>query len=239
MPSAKAANSSRQKLAKRACDPCKVRKIKCSEVSPCNGCISAGIECTFNKAQSTRGPRNLRTRTIDKITRAQRGQEASPKDVAESTLGHGALEETLVGLLNIYATRLYPIWPIVEIEQLSAALKREPLDRKAHHLAEAVALATVAQLKLTSTCSVTVHKVERDQKVNSDEIFDSLRVSFFLHIYHENQTAGGVASLLYLREAITKAQILGIDRESFFNSLKESEQQIYRRALWLLFVTER
>jgi hypothetical protein len=147
--------------------------------------------------------------------------------------------KTLVELLDIYATRLYPIWPIVDIEQLLNALKAQPRDERAHHLAKAVALATVAQLKLTSTCVVTVQKVEQDARLNSDDIFDSLRVSFFLHIYHENQTAGGVASLLYLREAITKAQILGIDRESFFVPLEESEQQIYRRALWLLFVTER
>lgn len=230
MASSKTVHPSRQNLVKRACDPCKVRKIKCSEVAPCSRCISAGIECTFNKTQGTRGPKSLRARTIKRIAETQRavplcGGEAGSK---EEDLGQ------LLELLEIYATRLYPIWPIVDAEQLAESLV---VDSKARHLAKAVALATVAQLKFSSPWKGTVREIE----LHEDEVdlCDSTRISFFLHIYYENQTAGGTKSLLYLREAITKAQLLRIDRESSYASLEQSEQQLYRRILWLLFVTER
>src|SRR5689334_8299418 len=119
MASVKSTNPARQKLVKRACDPCKVRKIKCSEVPPCNGCISAGIECTFNKAQATRGPKSLRARTIEKIARTQRSQASgggAAGSLSTASLEDGDLSKVLE-LLEIFATRLYPIWPIVDAEQ--------------------------------------------------------------------------------------------------------------------------
>lgn len=237
MASSKPTKIPRQTLARRACDPCKVRKIKCSEIAPCNGCISAGLECTFNKVQATRGPKNLRARTIERIARTQRGQKLKPDNASadpdDDDLG------MLLGLLEVYATRLYPIWPIVDAEQLATSLLVEPRDERAYHLAHAVALATIAQLKLSSRWHKTVQKIEKDAQDDNGDLLDSLRVSFFLHIYHENQTAGGTKSLLYLREGITKAQLLRIDRESTYAALEASDQQLLRRVLWLLFVTER
>lgn len=67
-----------------------------------------------------------------------------------------------------------------------------------------------------------------------------LRVSFFQHIYHENLRPGGSKSLLFLREAITTAQIMGLHRRSYCSPPSTvEEQQMRRRILWLLFVTER
>jgi hypothetical protein len=68
---------------------------------------------------------------------------------------------------------------------------------------------------------------------------DTLRIAFFLHVYHENLEHGGVSSLSYLREAITLAQIMGLHRESTYIGLSTSQQESRRRILWLLFVTER
>lgn len=66
-----------------------------------------------------------------------------------------------------------------------------------------------------------------------------MRTAFFLHVYHENLAPGGLKSLLYLREAITMAQIMELHRESSYEGLSDDEQQFRRRILWLLFVTER
>jgi len=63
--------AARRKLARRACDGCKVRKIKCSEISPCVGCEAAGIPCTFIKLSATRGPRALRAKTFRSIAESQ------------------------------------------------------------------------------------------------------------------------------------------------------------------------
>lgn len=236
----------RQKLVKRACDPCKIRKIKCSEVSPCSGCISAGIECTFNRTPSTRGPRTLRAKTIHRIASKRRDGGVEPplpdRQHDEETGDDLGDLSTLLELLGIYATRLFPIWPIVDATDLSNTLLIDPLNYKARHLAEAVALATVAQLKLSPRMwKGNVEQIEHDalRETDTGDLVDSLRVSFFLHIYHENQAAGGIKSLLYLREAITKAQLLRVDREATYSSLDGSDQQLLRRLIWLLFVTER
>ncbi|KAK0391590.1 hypothetical protein NLU13_1090 [Sarocladium strictum] len=232
------ANQSHHKLVKRACDPCKVRKVKCSEGQPCTRCVSAGIECTFRKAQATRGPKTLRARTFERIAQTQRAEE--PQDRQNTSVNTEQNQLTnLLELLDIYATRLYPIWPIFDAEQLANRLVAEPRDEKAFYLAEAVAMATIAQLKLSSSWEVPVEKVEKHAQNDIEDLVDSLRVSFLLHIYHENQVPGGARSLLYLREAITKAQLMRIDRESSYASLEVADQQLFRRILWLLYVTER
>ena len=106
----------------------------------------------------------------------------------------------------------------------------------------------MAQLKLSQSefDSITASSMEEECQRSKLLIKDGppvnlngLRIAFFLHIYHENQQPGGVKSLLYLREAITVAQILGLHRESTIVQLSVQEQQISRRILWLLFVTER
>jgi hypothetical protein len=113
-------------------------------------------------------------------------------------------------------------------------------------LANAVGAATIAQLKLNDAGECTASSMEEEcqhaKSMNRNGAvvnLNGLRTSFFLHVYHENQEPGGTKSLLYLREAITMAQIMGLHKESSYINLSSSEQQIRRRVLWLLFVTER
>ncbi|KAH8673424.1 hypothetical protein BX600DRAFT_433053 [Xylariales sp. PMI_506] len=248
--------SQRTNLVRRACDSCKIRKIKCSETSPCSGCISSGIACTFNRVQGTRGPRSLRAKTIQKISAAQvndgkpalaTGREQQPP--AQLGTGTGAragfpppLEPrveaapSLLQVLDIYHQRLYPIWPIVDVQKLKEGLSaRVP---QLCLLANAVKLATTAQLRLHSVAPGEVPRTSLEDH-NSNLDLDGLRVAFFMHIYHENDCPGGGKSLLYLRQAITISQVMRLERETSYAGLPESEQQVRRRIAWLLFVTER
>jgi hypothetical protein len=67
----------KRKIGSRSCDACKIRKVRCTEGSPCERCTAIGIECTFNKTQSTRGPRSLRAKTIQQIREAQQQTPSS------------------------------------------------------------------------------------------------------------------------------------------------------------------
>ncbi|KAM5346416.1 hypothetical protein ACJ41O_009421 [Fusarium nematophilum] len=238
---------SRPRLARRACDSCKVRKIRCSEVAPCTGCVASGIECTFNRLQATRGPRGLRARTLDKIERRRRGDvpnsKANDTDQAkEKTNSSATVDEVgcLSDILEVYSERLFPIWPIVDAADLRSKIQESPgRGDAARSLENAVALAAIAQLKLETPWQPSVDEAESSGLNSPLDLLDSLRISFFLHIYHENASPGGTKSLVYLREAITQAQILRLDRESTYASLSESGQHVSRRVLWLLFVTER
>ncbi|KAF5254360.1 hypothetical protein FANTH_845 [Fusarium anthophilum] len=210
--------SSRQKLARRACDSCKIRKIRCSETPPCTACEASGIECTFNRSQGTRGPRGLRPRTLDKIERRRHGDveksDTSSPDQAIAKKSPSPVDEIacLLDVLEIYSDRLYPIWPIVDATDLRNKIRQNPNEGGAARcLANAVALAAIAQLKLDTAWRPSVEEAETSGLSEKLGLLDALRISFFLHIYHENALPGGTKSLVYLREAITQAQILRLD----------------------------
>lgn len=280
----------KRKIGSRSCDACKIRKVRCTEGSPCERCTAIGIECTFNKTQSTRGPRSLRAKTIQQIREAAQQQQTpssapapapppslpplpapSPvpapqrplPDVHPQTsatadrhndipsLRQDITVEALVLRLCIYRLRLFPVWPIIAVEDVIAALQRDAHDVETQALAVAVGAATMAQLKLDRSTdagindNITAESLETEcQRLRGSldkgaANLNSLRTAFFLHIYHENQQPGGTRSLLYLREAITLAQLMGLHRRSSYLTLDYAQDRLRRRVLWLLFVTER
>lgn len=164
--------------------------------------------------------------------------------------------------LYIYHVRMYPVWPIVDVEGVIARLKQDqnPDDeniQEVYALATAVAAATIAQLRLGQNTNASSGANGAEKPVTADTFaaeslrarnssgyrakvnLNNVRTSFFLHVYYENQCSGGSESLLYLREAISLAQMMQLHRESSYARLLPEEQQIRRRVLWLLFVTER
>ena len=144
---------------------------------------------------------------------------------------------------------MYPVWPIIKVERLIASLQKPEPDIEVVALAYAVAAATLAQIKpekASQPDAVTAEMLEAQcqrarAKMNPGDppTITTLRVAFFLHKFYENQTAGGLQSVLYMREALTISQILGLHRESYYVNVYPKEQQIRRRTLWLLFVAER
>lgn len=145
---------------------------------------------------------------------------------------------------------MFPVWPVVRVEELIASVQTDHDDTADYALATAVGAATIAQLKLERSGigpdAVTSAMMEAEcqrarvlTSVGSRPTITDIRIAFFLHVYHENLEAGGLKSILYLREAITLAQMMSLHRESHYSGLSEEEQQIRRRVLWLLFVTER
>ncbi|KAK4191024.1 major facilitator superfamily domain-containing protein [Podospora australis] len=259
-----------RKIGSRSCDGCKIRKVKCTETTPCQRCVAAGIECTFNTTQSQRGPRSLRARTLQQIRNATTNTASAHQTAPEEVNGTNATRsqrqpttgtvtpspsiisiESLVVRLCIYRLRLFPVWPIVSVEEIIAALHRDTDDVETYTLAVAIGAATVAQLKLSRfkdpsiTDNLTATDLEtecqrtRGALSSASTSLSRLQTSFFLHIYHENQVPGGTESLLYLREAISLAQIMGLHRPSSYLELHPTEDRLRRRILWLLFVTER
>ena len=152
--------------------------------------------------------------------------------------------------LYIYHVRMYPVWPIVDVEHLVSVLQQDGEEKEIemYAMATAVAAATVAQLRLgngslpdesTTADTFAAQCLQARGQYKSKVNLNSVRTSFFLHVYYENQQSGGCESLLYLREAISLAQMMNLHRESSYGALALDEQQIRRRVLWLLFVTER
>lgn len=194
--------------------------------------------------------------------------EASDSSQQDNTREEHETAE-LLHFLDIYSQRLYPIWPIVDVGSLATQLKgddgisHEGFYQKPHRntndqpsstsarrkkvrlLAESIRLATAAQLGLeTAPAPPEVVGAQHYYDGSTDDL-DMLRTSFFLHVYHENQGPGGGQSLMYLRQALTMAQMMGLDREASYREeetgarLGSGGQHMRRRILLLLFVTER
>ncbi|CRL17992.1 Fungal transcriptional regulatory protein, N-terminal [Penicillium camemberti] len=154
--------------------------------------------------------------------------------------------------LYIYHVRMYPVWPIVDAKNVISILQQVSgdVDIETYALATAVAAATIAQLRLeksfshgklitADTFAAESMRTRRLSESTSAVSLNKVRTSFFLHIYHESKHAGGSESLLFLREAISLAQMMYLHRETAYIGLPQDEQQIRRRVLWLLFITER
>ncbi|CDM38447.1 Zn(2)-C6 fungal-type DNA-binding domain [Penicillium roqueforti FM164] len=70
--------SARSPATKTACDGCKIRKIRCRDGHPCQGCRNSRIKCTYLRAQKPRGPQRLRFATQYLIDQVQREVAAQP-----------------------------------------------------------------------------------------------------------------------------------------------------------------
>lgn len=250
-----------RKLAKRACDACKVRKIRCSETQPCDGCRSSKIECTYLKQAAQRGPRRLRDATLHEIRKAQdilqnqsqvarRGNSKSfnvtdpdPPPEPSTEVAH------LVLYLCVYRVQLYPLWPVIKVERLIASLQSESPDVEVFALAYALAAATATRTQSTDLnisksneaqileekCQAARARVPKGRPPN----LTSVRIAFFLHVYYDSLEMNSMKSMLYLREAVTIATMIGLHKESYYAEVPIQEREIRRRVLWLLFITER
>ncbi|KAL3473829.1 hypothetical protein BJX99DRAFT_248649 [Aspergillus californicus] len=245
---------------KKACDGCKIRKVRCGGGNPCRPCVNARIQCSYNRVQQSRGPQKLRPTTRYLIERTQRNESpeidtssrsASTQERCSSPLNPrtGIPISAIVSLLYIYHVRMYPVWPIVHVDGLIATIQcdQQRKNNEMRALATAVAAATMAQLRLgeeegyvaADTFVTECLEARRSFDYRSVVNLDTVRTAFFLHVFYENRRPGGSESLLYLREAITLAQMMYLHREASYAGLTMEEQQIRRRVLWLLFVTER
>lgn len=251
-----------RKLARRACDACKIRKVKCSETTPCDGCRNAKIPCTWLKQAQPRGPRRLRDATLQEIRKAQDILQSQSRDAVRRGLSRSANVNDpdpppppstelgqLVLYLCVYRVQLYPIWPIIKVERLIASLQSESPDVEVFALAYALAAATASRTQSTDLsisqrnhaqileekCQIARARVPPGRPPN----LTTVRIAFFLHIYYESVEANSMKSMLYLREAVTIATMIGLHRESYYQEVPTQEREIRRRVLWLLFITER
>ncbi|KAH6613913.1 hypothetical protein C7974DRAFT_321544 [Boeremia exigua] len=155
--------------------------------------------------------------------------------------------------LDVYQTRGYGIWPVVDAEALTARLLTHPDDVEAYALATAISAAVVSQFSIDAEPG---SPVEGHYRVSSG-VFDaearrmrdvgdhlehttffSILGSFFLHVYSANIGRMN-ASTVYLGEAITKAHVLGLHKPSYYEYMSPEQVQQNLRLYWLLFITER
>lgn len=154
----------------------------------------------------------------------------------------------LIAQLQLFNSKLASIWPIVNVDDMVTNLESSN-DIECRALATAVVAATMSQLSLSIYCAdrrniadqavAECHEYCLQLPIWKSPNLTTLRIRFFLHAYYENIRPGSSESLLYLREAVTLVQILGLHEEIYHVWLPEEDAHLSRALFWLLFVTER
>jgi hypothetical protein len=123
-------------------------------------------------------------------------------------------------------------------------------DIEAYALAAAISAVTIAQLNLhleggsglldvnSSEMAIESERARHMMDYQDNPSISILLSSFFLHVASANRGKIHKAALL-LREAITFAQLLELDKGIHYLSLCKQEAQLQLRIVWLLFITER
>lgn len=151
--------------------------------------------------------------------------------------------------LDIYHHKLYPVWPIVNKDSLTARLCLQTPDPEAYILASSICIATVLQLQLTASdldgsmlhpelIMDEIESLRRAQDYREHPSTNSLKSSFFLHVAYLHMKKQRTSTLT-LREAISMAHMLGLHRTSHYDNLSVEDTEDHIRILWLLFITER
>ncbi|KPM39411.1 hypothetical protein AK830_g7148 [Neonectria ditissima] len=159
-------------MAKRSCDFCVQRKIRCDGGTPCRKCVEAqpSFECTYLRPIRKRGPKTSRLRTRLEETRLSLGaaSEGEARDhrlacIAGQTPPRGTgvasgktrrhLPASIFGpICQVYRSRMYPVWPVIQSDVLLAKLEisesRGEPNMETYTLATALSAATMMQLNL-------------------------------------------------------------------------------------------
>lgn len=230
-------------MARRSCDVCVRRKTRCDNAQPCGKCLESKEpqSCTYLNPVLKRGPKaprrgrpNVRPpRPIAKRvslgardpTPLQSKENLISQDKPIDTPSPLALQSSvLVSIIGIYKRRMYPVWPVVNAQELAnrlRAAKSVENDGGAYILATALCAATIAQLKLDDAekrmqnagakameqeCTVLRNACNYRER----PCMDNVLASFFLHVYHA-KIDNRKAAMMSLQEAIYFARMLRLD----------------------------
>ncbi|KAK9553173.1 hypothetical protein V6Z79_006588 [Aspergillus fumigatus] len=78
------ANAVKKTPVRRACDNCRLRKIKCSLSQPCRACSQMGFECLFLQPQKKRGPTGNRVSQIRQQQQTQLLRKSSQSSLSDA-----------------------------------------------------------------------------------------------------------------------------------------------------------
>ncbi|KAL2840097.1 hypothetical protein BJX68DRAFT_258617 [Aspergillus pseudodeflectus] len=229
----------------RACDACALRKVRCTGQQPCPNCTRTGFKCSYAKQPRKSGPKGPRRSTR---ARVHEQLETLSKDIPVVPWKRAFTLSDVLAYLETYKDRMYPVWPVIDVARLNAALQADETDYETCALAFAVCAGTGAQLQLKSSDQPSNDLADRfateserhrlKYEYRESSTIEAILIPLFLHFYYGARGKRLTASFL-LREAVSICQLLGLDKEETYHGLDMEEESYRRRTFWLLYVTER
>ncbi|KAJ4251849.1 hypothetical protein NW762_011146 [Fusarium torreyae] len=249
----------------KACDPCRLRKVKCNGSNPCQQCGHLNLACVYSTAASKRKP-TVRGRLVAQIRQGARPDDArsnsaspqtddpSPAAYVPTSIGTAYASDFFFSLVSDYEQVVFPVNPIVLPSEIVTAI--EEIDQSFENAALVYAFA-----------AVTINLSQTSWDPNSDSLgrmTDLMNQSFKAHRQAEMgaDILGRLPvnvkrimtcifleiclmafkrfdrSLAILREAVAMIQMLDLDRYTD-GSLSNHEIATRQRLYWEISIHER
>ncbi|KAF2211497.1 hypothetical protein CERZMDRAFT_112587 [Cercospora zeae-maydis SCOH1-5] len=133
--------------AKRACDACHRRKVKCigDGTRPCKNCTSAGLTCTYNAIPQKKGPKGSRAKVISELRETQRQSQLAARrhGLDFESPPHSPAHLRKAGLLSMkmittcvdyYFLHMYPTQPILHRQKVGETIGQMETSAEAYCL---------------------------------------------------------------------------------------------------------
>jgi hypothetical protein len=236
-----------------ACDACRHRKIKCDGGNPCRSCISADIGCSYDLPRLKKGPKRSRQDSAIGQLRAKKVLKADPLTAVVSAVNSEILRwdrfsrESLRTLILDYFDSHHTMTEILECDTVVDYLDKPPTSLRYCMVMGIAAYQKVVgvvgpdgkgALEIVETLLHEALRAHQISKVMEKICEEHLIGNFFIFAVYFNLQKFSTA-WIYLREAITVAQILGFDNENSYALLSEYEALRRRLLFYVLFATER
>ncbi|KAM5341221.1 hypothetical protein ACJ41O_015330 [Fusarium nematophilum] len=245
--------------ATRACDPCRVRKVKCNGANPCSQCGHLNLSCVYSTAPSKRKP-GVRGRLVAQLregTKPGDARSSSTPPQIEShpspSFGAGYSPDFFLKLVPDFQEVVFPVNPIILPSEIARAV--DNMDHSFEDSALVYAFAAVT-INLTQTTwglngdvaarmtdlmqhSIKAHRqVEQgnDSLCRFPSTVKRIMTCIFLEICYMAFKRFD-RSFAILREAIGMIQMLNVDQ--YLDGLSEHEIASQQRMYWEAFIHER
>ncbi|CUM63803.1 uncharacterized protein PRCAT00001387001 [Priceomyces carsonii] len=246
----------------RPCDGCALRKVRCDSNVPCSRCLDHNLPCTNIRTIKKCGPKTIHDKTrrcIEQLT-----VSSVPESGVDYILFPAIPIAKVSQMLQIFHTWFYSVWPVLSSSLLISKMgqmvnENSEVTINAQNATEwalacSVAAAIYEQLEFLSKkpvgITIPLHvtsaafaresiRIRQVFDCTSSPSIDTLLCSFFLFCYYGNFKTGKNKSILFLREAISTAQLLGLHEPKTFMKKTRAERHRMSKVFYILLVTER
>jgi Fungal Zn(2)-Cys(6) binuclear cluster domain len=253
--------------ASKACDACRRRKVKCNGRQSCQQCAHLNLACFYSEIPSS--SRSRKSIVRGRVINACKSPEAflSPQrplaprftpseEPSASNDGLGLSSSSafdasfFTDLIPDYVTSILPVLPIIGESEFRSAidgLQPSRHDRALVYVLGAITmnmtrmgprhpLSNINQVTSLYTTALEIRgPVMPQDRISVRGIMIPVVTSICLLANHHDAEMG----FYYLREAITRIQVLRVNESEIMAQLSAGERAQRERMYWLLFIHER
>ncbi|PVI06081.1 hypothetical protein DM02DRAFT_610044 [Periconia macrospinosa] len=236
-----------RRIASKACDTCRVRKVQCifeGDGNACRRCTDGNLDCTFLSDRKQRGPPARRANAIANIP------------IGDLALEHLCSRATFLSIIEDYLQLVYPVLPLVHRPTFHASVQNNAYasDPAFFRLCLAICAVTVASLPrkfheygrdyahagafVDRACHmVLLSRISSEPEWQDKPTIGTIIISILLTMasHYAGRPNQGWA---YASEAIQFFRALELYRREGYKDMSVLDREMCKRAFWLLLIIQ-